>query len=182
MAAARQAIELVLKGHEPFPALAVDRHWNLVAANAALQPMLAGVTDLSLLEPPVNVLRLSLHPGGVAPRIANLAEWRMHIFDRLRRQIAVTGDAVLGELLNELMAFPVAGGVASLHQGAPTDHGGVVVQLQLATEAGLLSFFSTTTVFGTPRDITLEELALEAFYPADAETAEALRRIAGSAA
>lgn len=181
MAAARQAIDLVLKGHEPFPALVVDRHWNLVAANAAVQPMLAGVTDASLLEPPVNVLRLSLHPGGVAPRIANLVEWRAHILDRLRRQIAVTGDPVLGELLQELTAYPASGAVASLHGGAPADHGGVVVPLELATEAGLLSFFSTTTIFGTPRDITLEELALEAFYPANAETGEALRRLAEAA-
>jgi len=177
MVAARAAIELVLKGHEPFPALAIDRHWNLLAANAALGPMLAGVADRSLLEPPINVLRLSLHPEGLAPRIANLVEWRAHLLDRLRRQIAVTSDPVLADLLQELSAYPVNDTLAALDAGPPTDHGGVLVPLQLVTEAGLLSLISTTTVFGTPRDITLSELALEAFFPANAETAAILRRL-----
>ena len=177
MVAARGAIELVLKGHEPFPALAIDRHWNLLAANAALGPMLAGVADRSLLEPPINVLRLSLHPEGLAPRIANLVEWRAHLLDRLRRQIAVTSDPVLADLLQELSAYPVNDTLAALDAGPPTDHGGVLVPLQLVTEAGLLSLISTTTVFGTPRDITLSELALEAFFPANAETAAILRRL-----
>jgi len=177
MAAARQAIELVLKGHEPYPALAVDRHWNLVAANAALAPMLAGVADRALLEPPVNVLRLSLHPEGMAPRIANLVEWRAHLLDRLRRQIAVTSDPVLADLLRELSTYPVNNTLAAIDAAPPTDHGGVLVPLELVTDAGLLSFISTTTVFGTPRDITLSELALEAFFPANAETAEIVRRL-----
>jgi transcriptional regulator with XRE-family HTH domain len=170
MTAAREAIGKVLKAHEPFPALAVDRHWQLVASNAALAPLLAGIEDSTLLAPPVNVLRLSLHPAGLAPRIANLAEWRSHLLDRLRRQIAVTGDSVLAELMQELAAFPVVGNVRSLQAAEPADHGGVFVPLRLITEAGLLSFISTTTVFGTPRDITLAELALEAFFPADEET------------
>ena len=177
MAAARQAIELVLKGHEPYPALAVDRHWNLVAANAALAPMLAGVADRALLEPPVNVLRLSLHPEGMAPRITNLVEWRAHLLDRLRRQIAVTSDPVLADLLRELSTYPVNNTLAAIDAAPPTDHGGVLVPLELVTDAGLLSFISTTTVFGTPRDITLSELALEAFFPANAETAEIVRRL-----
>jgi transcriptional regulator with XRE-family HTH domain len=176
MIAARGAIELVLKGHEPFPALAIDRHWNLVAANAALGPMLAGVAERSLLEAPINVLRLSLHPEGLAPRIANLGEWRAHLLDRLRRQIAVTGDPVLADLLRELSAYPVNDTLAALHAGPPTDHGGVLVPLELVTDAGLLSLISTTMVFGTPRDITLSELALEAFFPANAETAAIMRR------
>ena len=176
MAAARQAIELVLKGHEPYPALAVDRHWNLVAANAALAPMLAGVADRALLEPPVNVLRLSLHPGGLAPRIANLAEWRAHLLDRLRRQIVVTNDPVLADLLRELVDLSGQQHTGGNGRLPPTDHGGVLVPLELVTDAGLLSFISTTTVFGTPRDITLSELAVEAFFPANAETAEIVRR------
>ena len=180
MVAARGAIELVLKGHEPFPALAIDRHWNLLAANAALGPMLAGVADRSLLEPPINVLRLSLHPEGLAPRIANLVEWRAHLLDRLRRQIAVTSDPVLADLLRELSAYPVNDTLAELHAGLPTDHGGVLVPLELVTDAGLLSFISTTTVFGTPRDITLSELALEAFFPANAATAAILRRLSAT--
>src|SRR5262252_10022485 len=105
MAAARQAVERVLKGHEPFPALAVDRHWQLVTANAALQRLLAGAAP-KLLTPPINVLRLSLHPDGLAPRIANLAEWRQHLLERLRRQIDVSADPVLSDLNPELSAYP----------------------------------------------------------------------------
>jgi transcriptional regulator with XRE-family HTH domain len=174
---ARRAIDRVLKGHEPFPALAVDRHWNLVAANAAVAPLLSGVADRSLLEPPVNVLRLSLHPGGLAPDIANLAEWRGHLVERLRQQISVSGDPALVELLKELSAYPGAS-LPAAHSAQ--DFAGIAVPLQLRTQAGLLSFISTTTVFGTPVDITLSELAVESFFPADDETSEILRRQAGS--
>jgi transcriptional regulator with XRE-family HTH domain len=173
---ARQAIDLVLRGHEPFPAVAVDRHWTLVAANKAIAPLLAGVTDASLLEPPVNVLRLGLHPNGLAPHTANLAEWREHLLERLRHQITVTGDKALADLMAELSAYPAP----AARRGAPhADYGGVVVPFELRTEAGLLTFFSTITVFGTPVDITLSELALESFFPANAETAEILRKLAG---
>jgi len=173
LGAARRAIDLVLKGHEPYPALLIDRHWTLIAANGAVAPLLAGV-DAQLLESPVNVLRLSLHPDGLAPRIANLAEWRAHLFDRLRHQIDVTADPVLAELLRELRAYPAPHGRAATAP-SPAPYDGVVVPLQLATDAGILSFFSTTMVFGTPVDITLAELALEAFFPSDAATASALR-------
>jgi transcriptional regulator with XRE-family HTH domain len=172
--AQRQAMDLILKGHEPYPALAVDRHWTLVAANAAVTRLLAGI-EPSLLQPPVNVLRLSLHPSGLAPRIANLPEWRAHLLARLRHQIEVTADRLLADLLRELSAYPSP--IARPPKPIP-DHASVVVPLQLTTDAGLLSFFSTTTVFGTPVDVTLSELALESFYPADAATAEALRRLA----
>jgi transcriptional regulator with XRE-family HTH domain len=174
--AARRAIDLVLKGHEPYPALAIDRHWTLVAHNDAVRRLLVGV-DPSLLQPPVNVLRLSLHPKGVAPRIANLAEWRAHLMDRLRQQIAATGDGVLAELMQELGAYPVPPRKPGRVQDN-ADYAGVVVPLQLVTDNGTLSFFSTTTVFGTPVDITLSELALESFFPADAATAETLRALA----
>jgi len=177
MAAARGAIELVLRGHEPFPALAVDRHWNLVAANKAVDMLLTGIDDRTLLEPPVNVLKVGLHPRGLAPRTANLAEWRSHLLDRLRRQIAVTGDPVLADLLRELSRYPAGEGLAALHAPPPSDHGDVFVPLQLVTDAGLLSLISTTTMFGTPRDITLSELAVEAFFPANAETAGILRKL-----
>src|SRR5579883_3048828 len=171
--AARKAMELVLAGHEPYPALAVDRHWTLVAANAAVAPLLAGV-DPALTRPPVNVLRLSLHPQGLAPRIANLREWRAHLLARLHHQVDITADRVLVELINELAAYPAPR--ATPGAGAKSDYAGVVVQYKPATERGVLSFFSTTTVFGTPVDITLSELALECFYPADPATAESLRR------
>lgn len=151
---AREAVGLVLKGHEPYPAIAIDRHWTLAAANRTVAPLLAG-SDPSLLQPPVNVLRLSLHPSGLAPRIANLAEWRAHLLARLRRQVELTADPGLGELLGELSAYPPPGG--GEHERPPADraYGGAVVPFQLATGAGTLSFISTTTVFGTPVDVTL---------------------------
>ena len=180
LASARQAVDLVLKGHEPYPALAVDRHWTMVAANAAVA-MLIGGADAALLEPPVNVLRLSLHPKGLSSRITNLAEWRAHLLERLRRQVEVSADPVLAKLHEELRGYPVP---AAARVRKPTPQSGfadVVVPVQFATDAGTLSFFSTTTVFGTPVDVTLSELALEAFFPADAATAEALRGLAASA-
>ncbi len=174
LAAARQAVELVLAGHEPYPAVAVDRHWNLVAANRAVPLFLEGI-DPSLLEPPVNVLRTGLHPKGLAPRIANLPEWRAHLLARLRRQVEATADGALSALLAELSSYPAGVGATE----APShDYGGVVVPLRLRTAEGVLDFFSTITIFGTPVDVTLAELALEAFFPADAATAEALRRLA----
>jgi transcriptional regulator with XRE-family HTH domain len=171
---ARRAVELVLKGHEPYPALAVDRHWMLLAANGAVGALIASA-DPELLRPPLNVLRLSLHPGGLAPRIANLAEWRAHLLERLRRQIEMTADPKLVALMGELAAYPAPGE----HDATSTpDYAGVVVPLRLVTNGGTLSFFSTTTVFGTPVDVTLSELALESFFPADEATAEVLRRMA----
>ncbi len=175
--AARAAIDLVLKGHEPYPALAVDRHWTLVAANAVVPVLLAMVSDKTLLQPPVNVLRLSLAPGGLAPHIVNLAEWRAHLLDRLHHQIEVTADAGLVMLLKELEAYPEPETDPSDVRSV-IDYAGVVMPLQLRTPAGVLSFFSTTTVFGTPVDITLSELAIEAFFPADGATADALRAMA----
>jgi len=173
LSAAQDAIGLILKGHEPYPALAVDRHWTLVAANGAVTKLMAGGAP-HLLAEPINVLRLSLHPEGLAPRIENLSEWRAHLLDRLRRQIDVTGDATLGALLDELKAYP--------HPASRTphpDYGGVAVPFRLKMPEGVLSFFSTTTVFGTPVDVTLSELALESFFPADPQTAEALRQLSG---
>jgi transcriptional regulator with XRE-family HTH domain len=178
--AARHAIDLVLSGHEPYPALAVDRHWTMVTANSAVQRLLAGV-DPAMLAPPVNVLRLSLHPGGLAPRIANFAEWRAHLLARLRRQIDGTADPVLVELLHELSSHPKPAIPAGRKPAPIDDVGGVVVPFRLATDGGILSFISTTTVFGTPVDVTLSELAVESFFPADAATAEALRHMAGRA-
>jgi transcriptional regulator with XRE-family HTH domain len=173
LAAAAQAIERLLKGHEPYPALAVDRHWNLVKANRAITPFLNGVAP-SLLEPPVNVLRLALHPDAMAPCIANFAEWRAHILARLRHQVDVTADPVLVELLDELRAYPApAGGDTSIASGDS-----VLVPLRLNMPEGSLNLISTTMVFGTPLDITLSELALETFFPADGASAELLRKLA----
>lgn len=173
---AREAVGLVLKGHEPYPALAIDRHWTLAAANDAASRLLSGV-EPELLRPPVNVLRLSLHPSGLAPRIANLAEWRSHLLARLRHQMELTADNSLAELMRELADYPAPGGAGKSH--ADREHAGVVVPFQLITEGGTLSFISTTTVFGTPVDVTLSELAIESFFPADPATAKALRGLAG---
>jgi transcriptional regulator with XRE-family HTH domain len=175
LAAARAAVDLVLAGHEPYPALAVDRHWNLVAANAAATRLIAGIAP-ELMTPPVNVMRAALHPKGLAPRTANLLEWRGHLLERLRRQAETTADPILTDLCEELAAYP-APRPAGPH-AAPNPNA-VAIPFRLLTDAGTLSFISTTTVFGTPVDITLSELAIEAFYPANAETAEALRRMAG---
>lgn len=163
------AVQRILAGHEPFPAVAVDRHWNLVAANAGVAPLLAGA-DPSLLAPPVNVLRLSLHPAGLAPDIANLAQWREHLLSRLGRQIAESGDPVLVSLRQELESYPHEGG-----QAVDDGLASLAVPLQLKTQKGVLSFISTSMVFGAPRDIGLAELAIEAFLPADDATAAALR-------
>jgi transcriptional regulator with XRE-family HTH domain len=160
------ALRALLAAHEPFPAVIVDRAWEMVEANAGIAPLVAGVAP-ALLEPPVNVLRLSLHPHGLAPRIVNLAEWRAHLLARLSREAATTADPVLTDLLTELRGYP--GGERTVPPG-----GQVVVPLRVRHGAAVLSFLSTTTVFGTPQDITVQELALEAFYPADATTRTAL--------
>lgn len=179
LATARAAVDAILTGHEPHPALAIDRHWNLLAMNRAVVPLLAGV-DPALLVPPVNVLRLSLHPDGLAPRIANLGEWRAHLLHRVGQQADTSGDPVLEALADELRGYPAPSTTA-----APAGHrpaAAIAVPFRLRTDAGELAFFSTTTVFGTPVDITLAELALECFFPADAPTAAAMRALLGDPA
>lgn len=178
----RAAVDLMLAGLDPCPALAVDRHWNLLAANPAAGRLLAGVAP-ELAAPPVNVLRASLHPDGLAPRIANLAEWRGHLLERLRREVENTADPVLAALLEELRGYPVPRGAAP-RAPAARDGGAevpVAIPLRLRTDEGLLSFLSTTTVFGTAVDVTAAELVIESLLPADAHTAEALRRLAAQA-
>jgi transcriptional regulator with XRE-family HTH domain len=165
MAAVNDAIERVLAAHTPYPAVVVDRHWEMVAANDAVAVLTDGCAAY-LLEPPVNVLRLSLHPDGMAPRIANLGQWRAHLLDRLSRQADTTGDPVLADLQTELAGYP--GGTA----GAPVQ---LVVPLRYRRGDAELALFSTTTVFGTPLDVTVSELAIEAFYPEDEPTRAYLR-------
>lgn len=170
----REAVGLILTGHEPFPALALDRHWNVLAMNRAVPLLLDGVAPF-LLEPPVNVLRLSLHPQGLAPRILNLVQWREHLLEQLVRQRRLTRDPALRALADELGAYPAPPPLPP----HPQTYAGVAVPLELAAHGTALSLLSTTTVFGTPVDITVSELALETFFPADAETAEALRDALG---
>jgi transcriptional regulator with XRE-family HTH domain len=180
LGAARQAVDLVLVAHEPYPALAIDRHWTVVAANNSISRLLDGV-DPKLLRPPVNALRLGLHPAGLAPRIANFAQWRAHLLAHLRRQIAVTCDPVLVELLGEFDGYPLPDGAVFDTPIADREHADIVVPLRIAVGDRTLSLFSMTTVFGTPVDITLSEIGIEAFLPGDSATAEALRRLAAAA-
>jgi transcriptional regulator with XRE-family HTH domain len=169
----RRSIDHILSMHEPNPAVAVDRHWTMAASNRAVANLVAGVVPL-LLKPPVNMIRLSLHPAGLAPRIINLTEWRRHVIFRLRHQIEMTGDPVLLDLVDEVSAYPQP--TTSARKAGSPD--AVAVPLRLATVHGPLSFFNTTTVFGGPIDITLAELAIEAFFPADPATVTIMRRMA----
>ncbi len=170
----RHALERVLQAHEPCPALAVDRHWHMVAHNRMVPLLLDGLPD-ELLAPPLNVLRLSLHPRGLAPRIVNLGHWRAHLLHRIQLQAQRLADPALQALLDELRQYPAP----SIEDGhAPPSDSVVYLPLQLQTPLGVLSFISTITVFGTPNDITLSELALETFFPADDATAQALRQLA----
>jgi hypothetical protein len=170
---ARRAIDLVLKAHEPNPALAVDRHWNLVSANRMVAPLLEGVPE-RLLGQPFNVLRLSFHPEGLAARTVNLGEWCAHLLERLHRQCEVTADPELIKLYNDLKAYPIPA------RSGPISADSVVVPFRMRLGEDVLSFISTTMIFGTPVDITLSELALETFFPADDLTAERMRAIAAS--
>jgi len=167
LTAARQAIEQILEAHKPYPAFAVDRHWNIVLSNRAIPKLYVDVAP-ELLQPPVNAVRLTLHPRGMAPRIVNLAEWRRHVITELRQQLDARADSGTQALLTEIMAYPQPPGRA-----APEPEEGAeryATPLKIATEAGVVSFLSTTTIFGTPTDVTLSELALEMLFPADAMT------------
>ena len=167
MAPVREALDRFLEAHQPYPAAIVDGHWNLVAANEGIALMTQGVVP-ELLEPPANVFRIALHPDGMAPRILNFEEWSAHLISRVRRQAALTGDPGMTQLYEELSGYP---GVSLEHVvdgSAPF----LLHRLKLADDE--LSFFSTVTTFGTATDITLAELSLEAFYPADERTKRAL--------
>lgn len=181
LAAARAGVQRLLDAHEPWPALAVDRGWHLVAHNR-LVPLLLATVAPALQQPPVNVLRLSLHPQGLAPMIEGLPAWRDYVLLRLRRQIAATGDDSLVALHDELQALPPPPGHApwpdaGCETASPTMADDVAVPLSLRTPLGTLRFITTMTVFGAPRDITLSELAVETLLPADAATGEILRQM-----
>jgi len=165
LSAVRAAVRQILTGHEPYPAVVVDRAWQLVDANSSVAVLTEGVAP-ELLAPPMNVLRVTLHPDGMAPRVANLPEWRAHLLERLRRQL-VTGDAELAALYEELRGYP--GGEPGPDAEAPGP-GDFAVPLRLRHRDRELAFFSTTATFGTPLDVTVAELAIESFFPADEET------------
>jgi transcriptional regulator with XRE-family HTH domain len=171
MAPIREALERFLSAHEPYPALAVDRHWNVVAFNRGVAYVNRGVAD-ELRAPPANALRIALHPDGLAPRISNLSEWSGYLLGRLRREIEATRDPDLESLYEELIAYP---GVTSEHDpgNAPTRQD-LMLMHELRLDDTQLALFCTLTTFGTARDLTLAELTILAFYPADRQTAEAL--------
>lgn len=178
LAPVREALDRVLAGHEPYPAVAVDRHWGMVAANRAV-PLLTGGVAAHLLEPPVNVLRLTLHPDGMAPRIGNLAQWRAHLLERLGRQAVASGEPALAALYDELAELPGGEPGAATAEPAGAE---IAVPLRLRHDDGELVFISTVTTFGTAVDITVSELAIESFFPADARTAAALHQHAATTA
>ncbi len=180
LAVMRGAIDLVLEGHKPYPAFAIDRHWQIVASNLALPQLYEGVAE-HLLVPPINAMRISLHPEGLAPRIHNLPEWRTHLLARLRQQIDLTADPVLIELHRELASYAPGGGAKEPTRRAPEPAANVVVPFRIRTAYGELAFFTTTMIFGTPVDITLAELAIESFFAADAATVDAVRRLSAQA-
>jgi len=167
MAEVAEAIEAILASHLPYPALVIDTGWDLVSANDAVYSLLDDVAP-RLLEPPVNVIRLSLDPEGLAPRIANLDEWRGHLVARLRHEYDVSRDERIAALLDEHASS------GTMAERSP----GLVVPLRLRAGDHELRLWSTTTVFGTPREVTVSELAIEAFYPAD----DATRRLIASRA
>jgi len=167
---AREAIDLVLKAHEPNPALAYDRHWNLVSANRMLAPILEGIPP-RLLAPPLNILRLAFHPEGLAPRTVNLGEWSAHLLERLHRQCEATADPELIKLYHDLKSYPLPA------RSGPVSPDNVAIPYKLRHNGEVLSFISTTMVFGTPVDVTLSELALETFFPADESTARRLKEM-----
>src|SRR3954471_23834390 len=175
LSAAREAINLVLRAHEPNPALAYDRHWNLVAANRMVAPILEGIPQ-RLLGQPLNILRLAFHPEGLAPRTVNLAEWSSHLLERLHRQCEATADPELLKLYQELKAYRMPA------RPGPLSPDNVAIPFKLRLNGEVLSFISTTMIFGTPVDVTLSELALETFFPADDLTARRMREIAAGLA
>jgi transcriptional regulator with XRE-family HTH domain len=167
MAPVHAALDRFLRAHEPYPAVVLDRHYNLVSGNDALAVLTVGVAP-DLLEPPANALRVTLHPNGMAPRIVNLTEWSAHLLHRLRRQATLTADPELERLHDELASYPGVCVQAPAGDDAGSD---IVLPLRVRIEDRELAFFSTVSTFGTPIDITLAELMIEAFYPANAATA-----------
>jgi transcriptional regulator with XRE-family HTH domain len=172
LASARTAIEQILEAHRPYPAFAVDRHWNVVLSNSALPQLYEGCSP-DLLRKPINAVRLVLHPLGMGPRIENFVEWRAHTVAVLRQQLDTRADPFIASLLAEVMRYPAAAGGIALAAGDSPQH--YATPLRIATRLGTVSFLNTTTIFGTPTDVTLSELALEMLFPADETTLAVIR-------
>lgn len=173
-AAIEAPLALLLEGHHPYPAIAIDRYWTIRKANRAVYPLLTGVSP-ALLTPPMNAIRISLHPEGLAPRIDNIVLWREHLLHRLQRQIQLTDDAALKHLLHEVSAYPVPADARPIATRMPT---GPVIPMTLRVNGESLNLISTTTIFGSPIDVEVSELAIETFFPGDEATRQALLRLA----
>jgi len=172
LAEVRGAVRAIIEAHAPNPAVVVDRYWNMVDANSGISIFTDGITPAMLMAP-VNIMRLSLHPDGAASRIVNLGQWRAHLLGRLRREIARTADAELEQLYEEVRRYPCKDAAVEADVPGPGD---VVVPLRYRAMDQELAFFSTVVAFGTPLDITVDELAIELFFPVDSATARLLRR------
>ncbi|GAA2669177.1 helix-turn-helix domain-containing protein [Nonomuraea recticatena] len=170
MEVVRQALDKILAGHEPYPALVVDAAWDLVAANGAAAMFMEGA-PAELLKEPVNVMRLSLHPEAMGGRLVNLPEVRAHLLHRLRRQAEASGSGRLAELHDELAGYTYEGVDLNVaHVPGPAD---ILLPLRIRQGDRVLSMFTTIATFGTPVDVTVSELAIETFWPNDEETAAA---------
>ncbi|WP_320776126.1 helix-turn-helix domain-containing protein [Streptomyces sp. CRN 30] len=184
----REGLEHLIRGYEPYPALVVDAVHDVVAANRGVEMLLEGVPD-TLLTPPLNVVRLSLHPQGLAPRIRNLRAWRDHLLAQLTRQLALQRSEAVRRLYEEVAAYPVPDGDTEPDPGpdgaGPGGSGGhlpgFALPLRLAHDGRVLSFVSSIATFNTPMDVTVAELAVETFLPADPATAAYLRTRGGGA-
>jgi transcriptional regulator with XRE-family HTH domain len=176
MAPVRGALDKILAGHAPYPAVIVDHRWDLVSANAPALAILSDGVAPELLAPPANTMRVCLHPDGLAPRIANLAEYGAHLTTRLQRQLTLSPDPDVAVLLEELRGYPDAAPPAD-PSAEPADL--LFAPLRLWSSGHELRLFSTLATFGTALDITVAELAIESFFPADAETEAALREAFG---
>ena len=178
LAPVREALDRILAAHEPYPAVVFDRAWNLVAANAPMAALAERVEiDPALLEPPVNLLRIGLHPRALGPLIVNLAAWRAHFLERLGRQVAITGDAELRELMEEVAAYPIPGDTEQGGSAEPASDGEILGPVKIrAPGGGVWSFFGMFAGFDTPFEVTTSELAIELLFPANRATKEALRK------
>jgi transcriptional regulator with XRE-family HTH domain len=176
LAPVREALDRILAAHEPYPAVVFDRSWNLLAANAPMAEFAATIEiDASLLEPPVNLLRVGLHPRGFAPLIVNLGEWRAHFLRRLAQQIAISGDDDLRSLMDEIAAYPVPH--AELGAAGETASDEMLGPVRMrAPDGGEWTFFGMFATFDTPFEVTTSELAIELLFPADRATAEAIAK------
>ncbi|HEY7979483.1 MAG TPA: helix-turn-helix transcriptional regulator [Rhizomicrobium sp.] len=168
---ARAAIDAIIESQKPYPCFAIDRYWNVVASNSALQELYEGVAE-ELLKPPVNGMRLTLHPDGMAPRVENLGEWRAHLLHQLRERVELTADPKLIALQKEMLSYPAPSAPTHVSPGDA-----IVIPFKVRIKAGLLSFFTTTMVFGSPVDVTLSELAIESFFPADDATRALVKKL-----